>query len=68
VNLDQGAGGLVVARTAHARDSAIGLVLARELKGENVRVLAGPRAAFAFGAGLGLALALVAAVRRRRRD
>lgn len=68
VTLDQAAGGLVASKTVHARDSAIGLVLAREFQGEGVRVLMGPRAVLAFGAGLGLALALVAVARRPRRD
>jgi hypothetical protein len=65
VSLEQAAGGLVVSKTAHARDSVIGVVLAREFHGQGVRVLMGPRAAFAFGAGLGLALALLATLRRR---
>ena len=47
-----------------------GVVLARELQGEGVRVLMGPRAAFAFGAGLGagvgVAVACLRALRRRR--
>jgi hypothetical protein len=66
VEMDQAAGGLVVSRAARARDSAIGLLLAREFQGEGVRVLMGTRAAFAFGAGLGLALGLLAVLRRRR--
>jgi hypothetical protein len=66
VDMDQAAAGLVVSRVAHARDSAIGLLVAREFRGEGVRVLLGTRAAFAFGAGLGLALGVLAALRRRR--
>jgi hypothetical protein len=65
VNLDQAATGLVVSKTASARDSVIGLLLAREFQGEGVRVLMGPGAAFAFGAGLGVALALLGILRRR---
>jgi hypothetical protein len=66
VTLDQAAAGFVASKAVRARDSAIGLVLARELHGEGVRILMGPRAA--FGAGLGLALALFAAAHRPRRD
>ena len=67
VTLDQAAAGLVASRTIRARDSAIGLVLAREFYGDGVRVLMAPRAALAFGAGLGFALALVAGLRRQHR-
>ena len=67
MTLDQAAAGLVASRTIRARDSAIGLVLAREFHGDGVRVLMAPRAALAFGAGLGLALALVAGIHRPRR-
>ena len=67
VTLDQAAAGLVASRTIRARDSAIGLVLARGFHGDGVRVLMAPRAALAFGAGLGFALALVAGLRRQHR-
>ena len=66
VNLEQTAGGVIISKTAHARDSLIGLVLAREFRGDGVRVLMGPRAALAFGAGLGLALGLLGGLRRRK--
>jgi hypothetical protein len=66
VNLDQAAGGLVVSKTASARDSVIGVVLARQLHGEGIRVLMGSRAAFAFGAGLGVAFACLRILRRWR--
>jgi hypothetical protein len=66
-SLDQAAGGVVVAKTVEARDSAVGLVLAREFHGEGVRILMGPRAAFALGAGVGFGLAVVTAWRRRSR-
>jgi hypothetical protein len=66
VEMDQVAGGLVLAKTAQARDSAIGLLLAREFHGEGVRVLIDSRAAFAFGAGLGLAVGLTALLRGQR--
>jgi hypothetical protein len=66
VDMDQAAGGLVVSQAAHVRDSAIGVLLAREFHGEGVRVLMGTRAALAFGAGLGLALGLAAFLGRRR--
>ena len=65
-SLDQAAGGLAAAKTVRVRDSAVGLVLAREFHGEGVRVLLGMRAALALGAGLGLGLTLFAAMRRRR--
>jgi hypothetical protein len=66
VDMDQAASVLVVSKSTHARDSLIGLVLAREFRGDSVRVLMGPRAALAFGAGLGLALGLLALFRGRR--
>jgi len=55
-----------VAKAAYVRDSAIGLLLTREFRGDGVRVLMGTRAAFAIGAGLGLALGLFTSLRRRR--
>jgi hypothetical protein len=47
------------------RDSAIGVLLARDVQGEGVRVLLDARGALALGAGLGLALGLLSALRRR---
>src|SRR5262245_38613858 len=66
VSLAQAAGGLAVSKTAHVRDSAVGLVLARQFHGEGIRILMGPRSALAFGAGISLGLVALAALRRRR--
>ena len=66
VEMDQAASGLVVAKHVRARDSAIGLLVAREFTGEGVRVLLGTPAAFAFGAGFGLAVGLLTLLAQRR--
>jgi hypothetical protein len=63
--MEQSAAAVVVAGTVTARDSAIGFLVAREMKGEGVRVLFGPAAALAFGAGFGLAVAALGWLRRR---
>ncbi len=63
VEMDQAAAGVVAAGSARVRDSAIGLLVTPHFEGEGVRVLMGPRAAFAFGAGLGLVLTVVRLLR-----
>ena len=49
--LDQAASAVVVAESVHATQSVVGFLVARNVSGD-VRVMFGPRAAFAFGAGL----------------
>jgi hypothetical protein len=66
VDMDQAAAAVVVGRAVEVRDSAIGVLLTPNFRGQGVRVLMGPKAAFAFGAGVGLVLSLVGFVRRRR--
>jgi hypothetical protein len=56
VRMDQAAGGVVAGGSVHVRDSIIGLLLTPRFDGQGVRVLMGPRAAFAFGAGMALVL------------
>src|SRR5439155_20448259 len=63
--LDQAAAGVVLARQAQVRQSAIGILVANEVKGDGLRVLISVRSAFAFGAGLGFAAALLRLLRRR---
>jgi hypothetical protein len=63
--LDQAAAGVVLARQAQVRQSAIGILVANEVKGDGLRVLINVRSAFAFGAGLGFAAALLRLLRRR---
>jgi hypothetical protein len=67
VALDQAIGGVVAARRAHARDSLIGLLVARDVTGEGVRVLFGTRAALVLGLGIGLGWGLLALLRGRAR-
>ena len=62
--LQQAGAGLVMTRVAQVKDSAIGILIAREVQPNNVRVLFGLREALAFGAAAGAVLAL--ALRRRR--
>src|SRR5262245_15829705 len=57
VDMDQAAAGVVAGGSVHVRDSAIGLLLTPHFEGQGVRVLIGPRGAFAFGAGLAVVLA-----------
>ena len=63
--LSQAGAGAVVTRLAEVHDSAVGFLIAREVRGQNIRVLFGAREALAFGAAAGLALALVLGLRRR---
>src|SRR5215813_2243456 len=63
--LDQAAAGVVLARQAQVRQSAIGILVANEVKGDGLRVLINVRSAFAFGAGLGFAAAVLRLLRRR---
>jgi hypothetical protein len=65
VEIDQGAAGLMIARRARVRDSAIGILITPRLQSEGIHVLMGPRAGLAFGAGLGLVLGLFRLWRRR---
>jgi len=60
VEMDQAAAGIVAGGSVHVRDSVIGVLLTPRFEGqEGVRVLMGPRAAFAFGAGIAAVLYLV---------
>ena len=63
--LQQAGAGAVVTRVAQINDSAVGFLIAREVRPQNVRVLFGVREAAAFGTAAGLALALVLGWRRR---
>jgi hypothetical protein len=65
VEMDQAAAGIVAGASVHVRDSVIGLVLSPRFEGHNVRVLVGPRGAFALGAGVALGLGLIGLWRRR---
>jgi hypothetical protein len=62
--LQQAGAGVIVTRVAQISDSAVGFLLAREIRPHNVRVLFGVREAVAFGAAAGVALALVLGWRR----
>jgi hypothetical protein len=62
---DQSAGGLVVAKTVAARDSAVRHRPRAEFQGDGVRVCSSAARGAALGAGLGLALTLLARWRRR---
>ena len=63
--LSQAGAGAIVTRIAQVNDSTVGFLIAREVRGQNIRVLFGAREALAFGAAAGLALALVLGLRRR---
>jgi hypothetical protein len=63
--LQQAGAGVIVTRIAQVNDSAVGFLIAREVRAQNLRVLFGVREALAFGAAAGLALALVFGLRRR---
>ena len=63
--LSQAGAGAIVTRIAQVNDSAVGFLIAREVRGQNIRVLFGAREALAFGAAAGLALALVLGLRKR---
>ena len=63
--LTQAGAGVIVTRLAQVNDSKVGFLLAREVRGQNLRVLFGVREALAFGAAAGLGLALVLGLRRR---
>jgi hypothetical protein len=65
VDMDQAAAGVVAGGRVHVRDSVVGLLLTPRLEGDGVRVLLGPRAAFALGAGLAFGLGLLGLWRRR---
>jgi hypothetical protein len=64
-NLQQSAAGVVAARSAAISDSAVGVLLARDVEARNVRVLFTVPAAIAFGAAAGAALWLLGRVSRR---
>jgi len=63
--LQQAGAGAIVTRIAQVNDSAVGFLIAREVRAQNLRVLFGVREALAFGAAAGLALALALGLRRR---
>ena len=63
--LQQAGAGVVITRIAQVNDSAIGFLIARDVRAQNLRVLFGVREALAFGAAAGLALALGLGLRRR---
>lgn len=65
VDLDQAAAGVVAGAAVHVRDSLIGLLVSPRVEGQGVRVLVGPRSAFALGAGVALGLGLVGLWRKR---
>jgi len=54
--LEQAAAAVVVTRSAEIRDSAIGVLVAGRMQGDNVRVLFDARGAAIFGAAAGLVL------------
>ena len=62
--LSQSGAGAVVTRIAQVNNSSVGFLIAREVRGQNIRVLFGAREALAFGAAAGLALAAVLGLRR----
>ena len=64
--LQQAGAGVIVTRLAQVNDSAVGILIAREVRAQNLRVLFGVREALAFGAAAGLALALALGLRRAR--
>ena len=61
--LEQAAGGVVVAESVHASQSAVGFLIARNVSGD-VRVLFGPRGAFAFGAGVACVIGAARLIRK----
>jgi len=63
--LQQASAGAIVTRLAQVKDSAVGVLLARDVHAQNLRVLFGVREALAFGAAAGLALALALKLGRR---
>jgi hypothetical protein len=62
--LQQAGAGVVMTRLAQVNDSAIGILIAREVQPHNVRVLFGVREALAFGAAAGAVLAVLLRWRR----
>jgi hypothetical protein len=54
--MEQAAGGLVVAGSVQATQSAIGFLMTPRFEGSGNRILFGPAAAFAFGAGFAAVL------------
>ena len=63
--LQQASAGAIVTRLAQVRDSAVGILVARDVHAQNLRVLLGVREALAFGAAAGLALAVALRLGRR---
>ena len=63
--LQQASAGAVVTRLAQVTDSAVGVLVARDVRAQNLRVLFGVREALAFGAAAGLALAVALRLSRR---
>ena len=57
--LQQGSAAVVAAQSAQISDSAVGVLLARQVNAQNVRVLLGTREALAFGAAAGVVLWLL---------
>jgi hypothetical protein len=65
VELEHSAAVAVVAREAEISDSAVGILIARNVDAKNVRVMFGVKEALAFGAAAGAVLWLLATWRRR---
>jgi hypothetical protein len=64
VEVSQGGIAFAQAQTVHVVDGTIGVLLAGDVEGHNVRVLMTPLAALAFGAGAALTLWLLGRLRR----
>jgi hypothetical protein len=65
VELEHSAAVVAAAPKVAISDSAVGVLLARQVDARNVRVLFGLKEAIAFGAAAGVALSLFNALRRR---
>lgn len=63
--LQQAGAGAIVTRIAQVNDSAVGFLIARDVRAQNLKVLFGVREALAFGAAAGVALAIILGWRRR---
>lgn len=63
--LQHAGAGAIVTRIAQVNDSAVGFLIARDVRAQNLKVLFGVREALAFGAAAGVALAVILGWRRR---
>ena len=63
--LDRSLAAVMAAREASVRDSAVGVLLAGRVNGDNIRVLMNPRSACAFGAAAGFVVWLLSRLGRR---